>query len=116
MTISERMFLIMQNKGIKATALAEKLNVNKSVISAWKSRGTDPPSEYLIYICELLEVDIYTLLGAEEKKLTETEQELIKYFRNCNEGNKQIILNAASGLSNQEQEEPGKKSSTLKIG
>lgn len=116
MTINERIFKIMDEKGIKAVQLADKLGISQAVISNWKKRKTDPPIEYAINICEVLKIDIYTLLGADEKKLTGNEQQLLEYFRKCNEGNKQILLNAASGLSNQELEEPEEKSSNLKIG
>lgn len=104
MTICERMFKIMNEKGIKAINLAEKLGINKSVISTWKKRGNNPPSEYLIQICELLEVDIYTLLGTDKKKISKEEQELLEYFRKCNPGNKQVILNAAKSMQQAELE------------
>lgn len=52
MTINERLFNEMKEKKLKSTDLANILNINKTVISAWKSRGTNPPSEYIVQICE----------------------------------------------------------------
>lgn len=104
MTICERMFAIMNEKGIKAVQLAEKLNVRNSVISSWKTRGSNPPSEYLLQICEILDIDINTLLGAEEKKLTLKEEKLLNYFRKCNPGNQDVILNAAKSMQQAEAE------------
>ena len=54
MTINERMFKIMEEKYIKPTNLANTLEISKSVVSTWKSRGTNPPIEYVERICELL--------------------------------------------------------------
>lgn len=120
MTINETMFTLMDKKKIKYIDLANHLNVNKTVVSNWKSRGNNPPADYIVPICEFLEISIYELLGAEEEQLTDEEQLLLKHFRKCSNGNRQIILNAASGLSNQKLElkepEQETKSSTLKIG
>lgn len=116
MTINEKIFNTISEKGLKQSDLAKSLNLSTGQITAWKKRGTTPPAEYLINICKFLNISIYELLGEKEQLLTENEKQLLEYFRNCNEGNKQILLNAASGLSNQELEEPEEKSSNLKIG
>ena len=115
MTINETIFNLMEQKNIKAKILAEKLGVNEAVISNWKKRKTDPPIKYILVICEVLNISVYELLGAEEKKLTDQEKLLLEQFRKCSDGNKQILLTAASGLSNQERKEEI-NSSALKIG
>lgn len=112
MTICERMFAIMKEKGIKSIDVANELNINKSIISAWKSRGTNPPSEYLVQICKLLDVTVNELLGDIQFKYTNEEDELIKYFRRCNEGNKKILINAAKSMQDIQES----KSSATKIG
>lgn len=82
MDINQRMFQLMSEKNIKMVDLAKKLEVNKTVISAWKNRGTNPPVEYIVQICELLEVSIEKLItGKESKELTEEEQEVIESYR-----------------------------------
>lgn len=62
MTIVERMFEVMEQKGIKAVDLATKINVSKSVISTWKKRNTDPPANFIVQICEFLGVSIQFLI------------------------------------------------------
>ena len=114
MTINERLFLIMKQKGIKAKRIAEKLEIKESVISTWKRRNTDPPAKYIFDICKVLGISIYELLGVPEQELTKDEQELLNYFRNCNSSNKIIIINAAEKLQEPKQVEE-EKSSTLKI-
>lgn len=84
MTITQRMFEEMNRKGLKAADLARFLDVNKTVISAWKKRDNAPSSEYLVQICEFLKISpSYLLTGAEDPNsgLTDTEQELIQMFR-----------------------------------
>lgn len=85
MTITQRMFEEMARKGLKAADLARFLDVNKTVISAWKKRDNAPSSEYLVQICEFLKISpSYLLTGAEDQNsgLTDTEQDLIQMFRN----------------------------------
>ena len=73
MTISERMFLLLETKGLKQKDLADFLGINPSVVNAWKKRGTNPPIEYAIRICSFLNVNIFELLGEESKEQSEIE-------------------------------------------
>lgn len=82
MSISERMFQIMEQKKIKSVDIAKHLEINKTVVSAWKKRGTNPPTEYIVQICKLLGVSVYYLLtGKECEELTEEEQKLVEAYR-----------------------------------
>ena len=67
MTINERMFALIKDNNYKKADLARMLNINTSVIATWEKRGTNPPAEYLIRICNFLEISIYELLGVEDK-------------------------------------------------
>lgn len=98
MTIAENMFHIMEKKNIKAVQLAKKLNIRSSVISSWKSRNTNPPSEYLLQICELLGIDIYQLLNADKESYTDDEQMLLNFFRKCSDEDKQLLISLATKL------------------
>lgn len=93
MTICERMFQIMSEKNIKNKDLASQLGVRDSVISTWKARNTDPPSMYIIRICEILEIDIYTLLGKNSNDMfyTVEEQQIIQKYRQLDEESKQAF-------------------------
>jgi len=85
----------MESKNIKNIELAEKLNINKSVISNWKTRNTNPPSEMIVAICELLEVNpIYILTGKEEyNDLSKDEINILKKYNLLSERNKGKVEN-----------------------
>lgn len=100
MNITEKMFNIMQEKNIKPTQLARKLGIKISVISSWKSRNTNPPSEYILPICELLDITVYELLNPSGSDTTSDEHELLKYYRECSKDDRSIICHFASRLSN----------------
>lgn len=72
MTINEKIFTEIKEKSLKKADLARLLQVNTSVIATWKKRGTNPPAEYLVRICEFLNISIYELLGIKnENKIQE---------------------------------------------
>lgn len=95
MKIIERIFNIMAAKNIKNIDLAEKLNINKSVISNWKSRNTNPPSEMIVPICELLNIEpIYLLTGKENiNNLSHEEINLLNKYNLLTEKNKGKVEN-----------------------
>lgn len=72
MTINEKIFTKIKEKSLKKADLARLLQVNTSVIATWEKRGTNPPAEYLVRICEFLNISIYELLGIKnENKIQE---------------------------------------------
>ena len=94
MNISERLFLIMEEKRIKNSNLAEKLSVKPQIITNWKTRGTTPPMEYLPTICEVLGVSWeYLITGKETKQhITSEEMHLVEQYRKIlPEGQKDVL-------------------------
>lgn len=104
MKIIEIIFEKMNEKGIKQQELADKLGIRKSVVSSWKTRNTNPPLEYIVQICELLEISPNELLGYSNNTIEEIYKKLTKEDR-------EIVDNIFSRYSKQKQ-----KSSTYKIG
>lgn len=104
MKIIEIIFEKMNEKGIKQQELADKLGIRKSVVSSWKTRNTNPPLEYIVQICELIEISPNELLGYSNNTIEEIYKKLTKEDR-------EIVDNIFSRYSKQEQ-----KSSTYKIG
>ena len=108
MNISERLFKTMKEKGIKARALEKKLNVRSSTVSNWRTRGTTPPAEYLIPICEVLEVSPYFLLTGEEsnnstRPLTAEETAILQAYKACSPERKEIIKGILNVKTEQEE-------------
>ena len=66
MTICERMFDILDKKGLSANGLCKAIGVETGQTSNWKRRGTDPPAKYIANICKYLDVPIEYLLTGEE--------------------------------------------------
>lgn len=92
MTINERMFIMMEQKGLKDVELAKYLDKNTSSIATWKKKGTNPPIEYTIRIAEFLGVSVhYLLTGEESPGMTQEDQKLIAAFRSADPGTQSSI-------------------------
>ena len=90
MIISERIFQIMRERGISQRDFSQRTGIAQSTISDWKRKKTNPASDKILVICEVLEVSPYTLLsgssisvdyfvvenGSEEHKVLETYHSL----------------------------------------
>ena len=108
MNISERLFKTMKEKKKKKKKKKKKLNVRSSTVSNWRTRGTTPPAEYLIPICEVLEVSPYFLLTGEEsnnstRPLTAEETAILQAYKACSPERKEIIKGILNVKTEQEE-------------
>ncbi len=84
MSISERMFYTLDQKGKLAADLCKVLKVGTSQTTSWKNRKTDPPAKYLVKICNFLDVSLeYLLTGVDNSAghLSSLETEMLTTFR-----------------------------------
>ncbi|MDE5781653.1 MAG: helix-turn-helix domain-containing protein [Lachnospiraceae bacterium] len=94
MTPNDKLFMLLSEKGKKSKDLAEYLDVKPAVISAWKTRGTDPPSNMLVNICKFFDIslnDFFDIKESNAHSFTDDELNIIKYFRKCNEKEKKLL-------------------------
>ena len=68
MTISERIFELIRERGYTQKEFSKKTGIAESTISDWKKKGTNPVSDKILIICEVLEVSPYYLLSGIENK------------------------------------------------
>ena len=62
MTISERIFEILDKRGMSQKEFSEKTGIAQSSISDWKRKKTNPVSDKILIICNVLNVSPYELL------------------------------------------------------
>ena len=93
MIISERVFSILKEKGISQKEFSEATGIAQSTISDWKRKKTNPASDKIMVICDVLDVSPFELLsGTEGEKFKQLdyivltkdtpEYELVDAFRN----------------------------------
>lgn len=68
-SFSDRLFYILEKRGISQVQLADRTGISQNAISSWKSRGTIPKADDALRIADILGVSIeYLILGTDEKK------------------------------------------------
>ena len=68
MKISEKIFKIMDEKGITQLELSKATGIAQSVISDWKTKGTNPSANKLLSIAKALDCDVMDLLTVNGKR------------------------------------------------
>lgn len=101
MDIINRILGILADKGLKQADLCNYVGIKYNVFTTWKTRGTEPPTKFLIQICDFLGVSPYYLLTGEEKSpsLPEDELELLTYYKELPEREQMKLIGRASALA-----------------
>lgn len=76
MTISQRIFSILEEKHLSQKDLSDYSGISPAAISSWKSKGTNPSSDKIIKISEFLNVSPTFLLTGESVPLFEYSKEV----------------------------------------
>ena len=66
MTISDKIFDLLLEKGMSQKDFSERTGIAQSSISDWKRKRTNPVSDKILIICEVLDVTPYELLSGTE--------------------------------------------------
>lgn len=66
MTINNRVFALLEERGKTQKALADAIGVNERNVGSWKMRGTDPPAKLIYPIAAFFDVSVAWLLTGEE--------------------------------------------------
>ncbi len=78
MIISEKIFCLLNEKGISQKAFSEKTGISQSTISDWKRKGTNPSADKIMTICDALNISVYELLNdAEDGVIRQSEYVMI---------------------------------------
>lgn len=65
-TISSRIFELIRERGMSQKEFAKRTGIAESTISDWKKKKTNPVSDKILIICEVLGVTPYELLSGAE--------------------------------------------------
>lgn len=78
MTISERIFEMLKERRLSQKEFAERTGIAQSTISDWKNKKTNPASDKIMVICDILEITPYELLlGTDDSKFRQVERIVI---------------------------------------
>jgi len=63
---AERIRAEREKRGLSATALANELNIQKTRVSMWETKGIVPRQEMLFKVCGLFNVSVDYILGNDQ--------------------------------------------------
>lgn len=63
MTISEKIFGILDTRGISQKDFSIATGIPQSTISDWRKKKTNPSSDKILAICDVLDISPYELLS-----------------------------------------------------
>ena len=87
MIISEQIFELLKKRGMSQKEFSEKTGIAQSAISDWKRKKTNPASDKILIICEVLEVTPEELLsGADNADGRSRKQDYMVVGRNSELG------------------------------
>lgn len=66
MKISERIFMILEQKGIQQIDFSARTGIAQSTIADWKRRKTNPSADKILKIAKALDVSVEYLLGGQD--------------------------------------------------
>ena len=109
MTISEKIFALLEQKELSQKEFSEKTEISQSTISDWKRKRTNPSSDKILKICEVLQVSPYELLAEDDAVCHETAADhnivlnndeiiLLENYRNFSSRQKERLLGYLEAL------------------
>ena len=108
MTISERLFKIMEDKNISIPELSRMTGISRHTIFDWHKKNTNPGADKIMIICEALQISpVELLIGKENLEVTQEdissgdiETQIISEFRKLSDSKKKRLLAYISMLMN----------------
>ncbi len=108
MQIYERIFDLLEKKGISQKELSEKTGIRQSTISDWKNKKINPSADKIMVVCDALEVSPYEILSGTDDRYApidyvvidkkSDEYMLIEAYRNSTASQKDRLLGYVEAL------------------
>ena len=111
MLICEKIFVLLEERGMSEASFARKIGTSRSTVNSWKIRKQNPSSDKIMKICEVLEVSPEELLSDKDKRdtlkkkkkiYTEKEKELVDVYEDLSPNIQKRMLEYAKRLRRME--------------
>ena len=89
MTISQKIFELLREKGMSQKDFSIATGIPQSTISDWRKKNTNPASDKILAICDVLDVTPYELLSNVKEEGNRANK---VSYRIIVEGTKEAIL------------------------
>lgn len=113
MTISERLFFIMQENGVSIPELSRRTGIARRTIYYWQKKKTNPGADKIMIICEALQISPEELLMGEVNNdtpkhdfitsINDMETIISDTYNELSDANKRRLLAYVTMLKNNKQ-------------
>ena len=100
MIISERIFKIMEEKGMTQLEFSAGTGIAQSTISDWKRKKTNPSAEKIMAICDVLDVSPFDILQDTIPGKGAGEYEVVKKLEKLNKKTKAEVVDYVKKVKN----------------
>ena len=73
MTVSQNIFKLLDEKKMTQKEFSQRTGIPQSTISDWRKKNTNPASDKILIICDVLQVTPYELLSAVKEEGTRSK-------------------------------------------
>lgn len=87
MTISQKIFKLLETEKLSQKDFSERTGIPQSTISDWRKKNTNPASDKILIICEVLKVTPYELLSGVEEEGSRSRKQKCKIIAETSEEN-----------------------------
>ena len=87
MTISQKIFKLLELEKLSQKDFSEKTGIPQSTISDWRKKNTNPASDKILIICEVSKVTPYELLSGVEEEGSRSRKQKCKIIAETSEEN-----------------------------
>ncbi|CVI71190.1 transcriptional repressor DicA [Eubacteriaceae bacterium CHKCI004] len=109
MIVSEKIFILLQKKGMSQKEFSQRTGISQSTISDWKRKKTNPSVNKILTICEVLQISPYELLSENDLEtrgssadymmpLNKEESILLENYRRLDHQRRERIMGYMSAL------------------
>ena len=92
MTISQRIFELLDAKNMTQKEFSHRTGIPQSTISDWRKKNTNPASDKILIICETLGVTPYELLSGVEEEGGRSKEKLCTVIYDDSEEGKMLKI------------------------
>ncbi len=89
MTVSQKIFKILDEKKMTQKEFSLRTGIPQSTISDWRKKNTNPASDKILIICDVLQITPYELLSAVKEEGTRSNK---VNYRIVTDGSEEGIL------------------------
>ena len=99
MNINQRIFQLLDEKGLNQTQLQTAVNISKGALTAWKQEKQKPTADFILKLAAFFDVTTDYLFGISDLPKGEIhppdELDLIAAYRQLSTNSKQIVMTLA---------------------